>query len=283
MRTAGKRPKALPARRIRPRDSRFVPTLTDRPQPAPWPAPSASLPARKHAACGDFQEPLSASPDRCLRKKFFFSRSAGCPVAARFSPVLFPQGRHIRHCCLHSFPLCLSRRRQPLRTVLPPACPPLIKGWTCPHPIQATVFPPHKKLLPMAGLPQPLLRSSSTQPHPSRHPNRRPRRTRAPHAPRELAAVVDSKGETPGDPRPRGARRPHAPPSLTGTKVFAGMGARGKGSLFQKAALPPNGPGSCPQTNQEAPSSSPGHLPCSPLPSGPRLGKDAANKRRWRD
>ena len=90
MRTAGKRPKALPARRIRPRDSRFVPTLTDRPQPAPWPAPSASLPARKHAACGDFQEPLSASPDRCLCKKIFFSRPAGCPVAARFSPVFFP-------------------------------------------------------------------------------------------------------------------------------------------------------------------------------------------------
>ena len=81
MRTAGKRPKALPARRIRTRDSRFVPTLTDRPQPAPWTVPSASLSARKHAACGDFQEPLPARPDRCLCKKIFFSRSAGCPVA----------------------------------------------------------------------------------------------------------------------------------------------------------------------------------------------------------
>ena len=81
MRTAGKRPKALWARRIRTRDSRFVPTLTDRPQPAPWTVPSASLSARKHAACGDFQEPLPARPDRCLCKKIFFSRSAGCPVA----------------------------------------------------------------------------------------------------------------------------------------------------------------------------------------------------------
>lgn len=115
MRTAGKRPKALPARRIRPRDSRFVPTLTDRPQPAPWTAPSASLSASTHAACGDFQEPLSARPDRCLCKKIFFSRSAGCPVATRFSPVFFPA--RTAHpsvpCCLHSFPLCRSRRRHP--------------------------------------------------------------------------------------------------------------------------------------------------------------------------
>ena len=165
--TAGKRPKALPARRIRTRDSRFVPTLTDRPQPAPWTAPSASLSASTHAACGDFQEPLSARPDRCLCKKIFFSRSAGYPVATRFSPVFFPA--RTAHpsvpCCLHSFPLCQSRRRQHLRTVLPPAFPPLIKGWICPHRIQATL-PPHKKLLPMAGLSQPLLRSSSTQSHP---------------------------------------------------------------------------------------------------------------------
>lgn len=204
MRTAGKRPKALWARRIRTRDSRFVPTLTDRPQPAPWPAPSASLSARKHAACGDFQEPLPASPDRGLCKKIFFSRSAGCPVATRFSPVFFPA--RTAHpsvpCCLHSFPLCRSRRRQPLRTVLSPCYPSsLIEGRICPHRIQATLLPPHKKHLPMTGLSQRLLRSSSTQ-SPITAPNRRPRRTRAPYAPREPAAVVDSKGETPGAPRP---------------------------------------------------------------------------------
>lgn len=242
MRTAGKRPKALPARRIRPRDSCFVPTLTDRPQPAPWPAPSASLSARKHAACGDFQEPLPASPDRGLCKKIFFSRSAGCPVAARFSPVFFP-ARTAHPSLLSSlFPdMPVPATTSPCAPSCPSAFPPLIKGWVCPHPIQATLLPPHKKHLPMTGLSQRLLRSPSTQ-SPITAPNRRPRRTRAPHAPRELAAVVDSKGETPGDPRPRGARRPHAPPSLTETKVFAGMGARGKGSLFQKAPLPPNDP-----------------------------------------
>lgn len=138
MRTAGKRPKALPARRIRLRDSRFVPTLTDRPQPAPWTAPSASLSARKHAACGDFQEPLSASPDRCLCKKIFFSRSAGCPVATRFSPVFFPA--RTAHpsvpCCLHSFPLCRSRRRHPPAHRPAPCFPSSYKGMDLPalHP-----------------------------------------------------------------------------------------------------------------------------------------------------
>lgn len=202
MRTAGKRPKALPARRIRPRDSRFVPTLTDRPQPAPWPLHPLLCQQESTPPAGIFRNHCRQVPIEACAKKFF---SAALPDALwrPASPLSsFPQGRHIRHCCLHSFPLCLSRRRQPLRTVLPPARPPLIKGWTCPHPIQATVFPPHKKHLPMAGLPQTLLRSSSTQPHPSRHPNRRPRRTRAPYAPREPAAVVDSKGETPGAPRP---------------------------------------------------------------------------------
>lgn len=176
MRTAGKRPKALPARRIRPRDSRFVPTLTDRPQPAPWTAPSASLSARKHAACGDFQEPLSASPDRCLCKKIFFQPLCRMPCGGPLPPVLFPQGRHIRHCCLHSFPLCQSRRRQPLRTVLPPAFPSLIKGWTCPHCIQATVFPHTKNfsqwqacpnLSSAAPVPNPILTASqqTTTPH----------------------------------------------------------------------------------------------------------------------
>lgn len=241
MRTAGKRPKALWARRIRTRDSRFVPTLTDRPQPAPWTVPSASLSARKHAACGDFQEPLPARPDRCLCKKNFFSAALPDALWRRFSPVFFPARTAHPHQLSPVFPgMPVPAPAAPAYRPAP-AFPPLIKGWTCLHPIQATVFPPHKKHLPMTGLSQPFLRSSSTQ-SPLTAPNRRPRRTRAPHAPREPAAVVDNKGETPGDPRPRGARRPHAPLALTGTKVFAGMGARGKGSLFQKAALPPNGP-----------------------------------------
>lgn len=150
MRTAGKRPKALPARRIRPRDSRFVPTLTDRPQPAPWTAPSASLSARKHAACGDFQEPLPASPDRCLCKKIFFSRSAGCPVAARFSPVFFPA--RTAHpsvpCCLHSFPLCRSRRRHPPAHRPVPSSPSSYKGMDLPAPHPGNPPPPTQKNYP---------------------------------------------------------------------------------------------------------------------------------------
>lgn len=193
--------------------------------------------------------------DACAKK--FFSAALPDALWRPASPLSsFPQGRPI-----HPSPVVFTLSRYagpgddiPLRTVLSPALPPLIKGWICPHRIQATLLPPHKKHLPMTGLSQRLLRSSSTQ-SPITAPNRRPRRTRAPYAPREPAAVVDSKGETPGAPRPRGARRPHAPLPLTETKVFAGMGARGKGSLFQKAALPPNGPGSCQQTDQ--PPSSP--------------------------
>lgn len=166
MRTAGKRPKALPARRIRSRDSRFVPTLTDRPQPAPWTAPSASLAARKHAACGDFQEPLSASPDRCLCKKIFFSRSAGCPVAARFSPVFFP-ARTAHPSLLSSlFPAMPVPAAAALAYRPAPYSPSSYKGMDLPAPYPGNRLPPHKKLLPMAGLPQPLLRSSSTQSHP---------------------------------------------------------------------------------------------------------------------
>ncbi|EEB32628.1 hypothetical protein DESPIG_02480 [Desulfovibrio piger ATCC 29098] len=216
-------------------------------------------------------------------QKNFFSAALPDALWRPASPLSsFPQGRPI-----HPSPVVFTLSRYagpgddiPLRTVLSPALPPLIKGWICPHRIQATLLPPHKKHLPMTGLSQRLLRSSSTQ-SPITAPNRRPRRTRAPHAPREPAAVVDSKRETPGDPRARGIRRPHAPLALTGTKVFAGMGARGKGSLFQKAALPPNDPGSANRQTSPLP---PRRLrSCSPLPSGPRLGKDAANKRRWRD
>lgn len=282
MRTAGKRPKALPARRIRPRDSRFVPTLTDRPQPAPWAAPSTSSSARKHAACGDFQEPLSASPDRCLHKKIFFSRSAECPVAARFSPVFFPART------AHPSQLSPLFPAMPVPAAAAPAYRPApcfpssYKGMDLPAPHPDNRLPPYKKLLPMAGLSQPLLRSSSTQSHPSRHPNRRPRRTREPHSPGTPAAAVDSKGKTPGDPRARGIRRPHAPLALTGTKIFAGMGHGGRGAFSKRPPFPRTALAL--PTDRAGRPFPPRHLrSCSPLPSGPRLGKDAANKRRWRD
>lgn len=167
MRTAGKRPKALPTRRIRTRDSRFVPTLTDRPQPAPWTAPSASLSARKHAACGDFQEPLSASPDRCLCKKIFFSRSAGCPVAARFPLFYFRKdGTSV------TVVFTLSRyaspgKGRPCVPSCPSAFPPLIKGWVCPHPIQTKVLPHTKKLSQWQACPN--LSSAAPVPSPIPH------------------------------------------------------------------------------------------------------------------
>ena len=109
-------------------------------------------------------------------QKNFFQPLCQMPCGGPLPPVLFPQGRHIRHCCLHSFPLCQSRRRQPLRTVLSPAFPPLIKGWICPHRIQATVFPHTKNfsqwqacpnLSSAAPVPNPILTASqqTTTPH----------------------------------------------------------------------------------------------------------------------
>lgn len=88
MRTAGKRRKALWARRIRPQGSRFVPVLMDRSPPAWRPAPRRALPfalsVSKQALCGDFQEPLPAAcqPGH-LQKIFFHSLWAfSCPAYA---------------------------------------------------------------------------------------------------------------------------------------------------------------------------------------------------------
>lgn len=166
MRTAGKRPKALPARRIRPRDSRFVPTLTDRPQPAPWTAPSASLSARKHAACGDFQEPLPASPDRCLCKKIFFSRSAECPVAARFSPVFFP-ARTAHPSLLSSlFPAMPVPAAAALAYRPAPCSPSSYKGMDLPAPHPGNRLPSTQKTSPN-GRPAPTSSPQLQYPVPS--------------------------------------------------------------------------------------------------------------------
>ena len=79
MRTAGKRPKALRARRIRPQDRRFVPVLMDRSPPARQPAPRSGLPlpppASVQASCGDFQETLPASSQPGHLQKIFFNPS----------------------------------------------------------------------------------------------------------------------------------------------------------------------------------------------------------------
>lgn len=168
MRTAGKRPKALPTRRIRTRDSRFVPTLTDRPQPAPWPPPSASLSARKHAACGDFQEPLPAVSRPGHPQKNFFQPLCRMPCGGPLLPCLLSRkdGTSIRPLLSSLFPAMPVPAAAAPAYRPAPCFPSSYKGMDLPAPHPGNRLPPHKKLLPMAGLPQPLLRSSSTQSHP---------------------------------------------------------------------------------------------------------------------
>ena len=112
MRTAGKRPKALLARRIRPRDSRFVPSLTDRPpqsrQMPPRPVPLAIPPASIQAACGDFQEPLPATPVCCRYKKNIF-QPALAKNLSRHAP------RHPSPCKSHTCPPTASLLSQQAR------------------------------------------------------------------------------------------------------------------------------------------------------------------------
>lgn len=100
MRTAGKRPKALRARRIRPQDRRFVPVLMDRSPPARQPAPRSGLPlpppASVQASCGDFQETLPASSQPGHLQKIFFNPSGHslarhtlllpCPAREEYRP-----------------------------------------------------------------------------------------------------------------------------------------------------------------------------------------------------
>ena len=105
MRTAGKRPKALRARRIRPQDRRFVPVLMDRSPPARQPAPRSDLPlpplASAQASCGDFQETLPASSQPGHLQKIFFNPSGHS--LARHTP-LQPCKRRVQTTSKRAFP-----------------------------------------------------------------------------------------------------------------------------------------------------------------------------------
>ncbi len=105
MRTAGKRPKALRARRIRPQDRRFVPVLMDRSPPARQPAPRSDLPfpppASVQASCRDFQETLPASSQPGHLQKIFFNPSGHS--LARHTP-LHPCKRRVQATSKRAFP-----------------------------------------------------------------------------------------------------------------------------------------------------------------------------------
>lgn len=114
---------------------------------------------------GIFRNHCRQDPTDACAKKFF---SAALPDALwrRFSPVFFPARTAHPHQLSPVFPgMPVPAPAAPAYRPAP-CFPSSYKGMDLPAPHPGNRLPPHKKLLPMAGLPQPLLRSSSTQSHP---------------------------------------------------------------------------------------------------------------------
>ena len=237
MRTAGKRPKALRARRIRPQDRRFVPVLMDRSPPARQPAPRSDLPfpppASVQASCGDFQETLPASSQPGHLQKIFFNPSGHS--LARHTP-LHPCKRRVQATSKRAFPSRPDTAARPPR--IEPRLPlssPLAKQRGAAPPASCRQSPP------------------ASRSHRSKTGNGA---TRGPPCAPGCPGMVDEREQQLlRGPSRSGGSPPANSLALTRTKVFAGMGARGKGSLFQKASLPPDGPLS--SNNKTGPSSLP--------------------------
>lgn len=274
MRTAGKRPKALLARRIRPRDSRFVPSLTDRPpqsrQMPPRPVPLAIPPASIQAACGDFQEPLPATPVCCRYKKNIF-QPALAKNLSRHAPAI-PRPARATHA--RQRPPFFPNRQDPAdtatsrRVALPafslyrragriPPVPPAIHT-------TARITPGHRCQRQVCSKKRPSSAASEPQAQRHRYQGGRPRRTRGPSCPKTPAA------------RTLPSRRPEQ-------KFSRGWGYGGRGAFSKRRPFPRNSPIFPSHDTGRTFPSLPGSAVPGPLPSRPGLGKDAANKRRWRD
>lgn len=191
MRTAGKRPKALRARRIRPQDRRFVPVLMDRSPPARQPAPRSDLPlpplASVQASCGDFQETLPASSQPGHLQKIFFNPSGHS--LARHTP-LQPCKRRVQTTSKRAFPSRPDTAARPPR-IEPrlPLSPPIIVKQRGAAPPVSSRYPPyelrhcpndrfHKTPSP-SGTPNPQAQSPpASRPHP--HHDRQWSHTRGP-------------------------------------------------------------------------------------------------------
>lgn len=295
MRTAGKRRKALRARRIRPQDSRFVPVLMDRPLPARRPAPRRALPfalsVSKQALCGDFQEPLPVACQPGHLQKIFFHSLWAFPCPAYAPPAITLQEKSSGHqqTC---FPFPSGYGGHPLRaSSLSPPSYPLVK--------QRGAAPPSSSRQAPSWAEAPAPTTAFTKRPPSPAPQKtqvRPRQhqdlirsktgngatRRAPYAPGSPGMVDDRDQQLLRGPSRSKGSPPAKPLALTRTKVFAGWGHGGRGP-FPKGISSPGRPRSS-NENEGTPLPFSRRLrSCSPLPSGPRLGKDAANKRRWRD
>lgn len=167
MRTAGKRPKALRARRIRPQDRRFVPVLMDRSPPARQPAPRSGLPlppsASVQASCGDFQETLPASSQPGHLQKIFFNPS-GHSLARHTLLQPCPCKRRVQATSKRAFPSGPDTAVPPPR--IEPRLPlssPLVKQRGAAPPASCRQAPHELRPLPQRQIPQNASPSGNTQ------------------------------------------------------------------------------------------------------------------------
>ena len=218
MRTAGKRLKALRARRIRPQDRRFVPVLMDRSPPARQPAPRSGLPlppsASVQASCGDFQETLPASSQPGHLQKIFFNPSGHS--LARHTP-LHPCKRRVQATSKRAFPSRPDTAARPPR--IEPRLPlssPLVKQRGAAPPASCRQTPHELRPLPQRQIPQNALplrqypSPANIKTSSASRPAMEPRE--GPHALRD-ARVWSTNGSSSssGDRRAREAHRPQIP------------------------------------------------------------------------
>lgn len=247
MRTAGKRPKALRARRIRPQDRRFVPVLMDRSPPARQPAPRSDLPfpppASVQASCGDFQETLPASSQPGHLQKIFFNPSGHS--LARHTP-LHPCKRRVQATSKRAFPSRPDTAARPPR--IEPRLPlssPLVKQRGAAPPASCRQTPHELRPLPQRQIPQnalPLRQYPSPQHNPRQY--------------QDLIRITTGNGATRGAPYVPGRPYMAVPPGtvvhgrLTARKLpctdqnksFRGDGGTGEGEPFPKGIPSPGRP-----------------------------------------
>ncbi len=254
MRTAGKRPKALRARRIRPQDRRFVPVLMDRSPPARQPAPRSGLPlppsASVQASCGDFQETLPASSQPGHLQKIFFNPSGRSP--ARHTLLLpCPCKRRVQATSKRAFPSRPDTAGPPPR--IEPRLPlssPLVKQRgaappaSCkqaPHELRPLPNDRFHKTPPPPAIPKPAARSlPASRPHPQQDRQwshaRGPKRSGMPGYGRRTGAAA------PPGTVALGRLTARKFPCTDQSKSFRGDGGTGEGEPFPKGIPSPGRP-----------------------------------------
>lgn len=254
MRTAGKRPKALRARRIRPQDRRFVPVLMDRSPPARQPAPRSDLPfpppASVQASCGDFQETLPASSQPGHLQKIFFNPS-GRSLARHTLLLPCPCKRRVQATSKRAFPSRPDTAVPPPR--IEPRLPlssPLVKQRGAAPPASCRQAPHELRPLPQRQIPQnalPLRQYPSPQHNPRQHQDLIAARPAM--EPREgpIRSGMPGYGRRTGAAAPPGtvalgrltARKF---PCTDQNKSFRGDGGTGEGEPFPKGIPSPGRP-----------------------------------------